>query len=144
MTINSASAQWRGDLPSGKGDVSFGSFKGEYSFHSRFEDGKGTNPEQLVAAAHAACFSMALSHGLTQGGFKPTSVETKANVALVKDATGFSITEITLECDADVPGIAEAAFFEIANAAKTGCPISKALAAVPTITLNARLKKAAA
>lgn len=144
MTINTASALWQGDLPTGKGDVSFGTFKGEYSFKSRFEDGKGTNPEQLIAAAHAACFSMAFSNGLATAGFKPTSVETKASVALNKDATGFSITEITLDCDADVPGITEAAFYEIGNAAKAGCPISKALAAVPSITLNAKLKKAAA
>ena len=144
MTINTANARWQGDLPTGTGNVSFGGFQGEYSFKSRFEDGKGTNPEQLIAAAHAACFSMAFSHGLATAGFKPTSVETKANVALAKDDTGFSITEITLECDADVPGITEAKFFEIAEAAKKGCPISKALAGVPSIKLNAKLKKAAA
>lgn len=146
MTINTASAQWQGDLPTGKGEVSLGNgaFKGEYSFKSRFEDGKGTNPEELIAAAHAACFSMAFSHGLASAGYTPTSVATQASVKLTKDATGFSISEITLDCNADVPGITEAKFFEIGNAAKAGCPISKALASVPTITLNATLKKAAA
>lgn len=146
MTINTASAQWQGDLPTGKGEVSLGNgaFKGEFSFKSRFEDGKGTNPEEFIAAAHASCFSMAFSHGLASAGFTPKSVATKASVALAKDATGFAISEITLDCDADVPGITEAKFYEIGNAAKAGCPISKALASVPTITLNARLKKAAA
>ena len=146
MTTNTAKAQWQGDLPSGKGEVSLGNgaFKGEYSFKSRFEDGKGTNPEELIAAAHAACFSMAFSHGLAQAGFTPTSIQTEATVTLSKDASGFTITEITLNCEGNVPGIAEAKFFEIGNAAKTNCPISKALASVPKITLNATLKKAAA
>lgn len=146
MTINIASAQWQGDLPTGKGEVSLGNgaFKGEYSFKSRFEDGKGTNPEELIAAAHAACFSMAFSHGLAQAGFTPTSVQTKASVALAKDANGFAISQIVLDCEGDVPSITEAKFYEIGNAAKANCPISKALAAVPTITLNAKLKKAAA
>lgn len=146
MTKNTATAQWQGDLKTGKGEVALGNkaFKGQYSFHSRFEDGTGTNPEELVAAAHAACFSMAFSNQLASNGFTPTSVHTTATVTLAKTDAGFGITTIALTCDADVPNISEAKFFELAEAAKTGCPISKALAAVPTITLTATLKKAAA
>ncbi len=146
MTINTASALWQGDLPTGNGSFALGqgAFKGQYSFASRFEDGKGTNPEELIAAAHAACFSMAFSHQLAQAGFTPKSVETEAKVSLTKTDTGFVITQIALICHADVPGVTEAKFQELANAAKTGCPVSKALAAVGNITLQATLKKAAA
>ena len=146
MTINTASAEWQGNLPEGKGTVELGqgAFKGQYSFKSRFEDGKGTNPEELIAAAHAACFSMAFSHQLATAGFTPKSVRTEAKVSLAKDATGFAISQIALTCDADVPGVSDAKFTELANAAKSGCPISKALAAVGNITLQANLKKAAA
>jgi osmotically inducible protein OsmC len=146
MTKNTARAQWNGDLPKGNGTVELGhgAFKGQYSFHSRFEDGTGTNPEELVAAAHAACFSMAFSHQLATAGFTPTSVKTEATVTLTKGDGGFAITAIALACDAVVPGIADAQFHDLAEKAKTGCPISKALAAVPTITLSAQLKKAAA
>src|SRR5688572_15260917 len=146
MTINTASAEWKGDLPSGNGTVELGqgAFKGQYSFKSRFEDGKGTNPEELIAAAHAACFSMAFSHQLAQAGFTPTSVQTEAKVSLTKSDSGFSISQITLICDADVPGVPETKFQELGNAAKAGCPVSKALAAVGNITLQATLKKAAA
>ena len=101
-------------------------------------------PEELIAAAHAACFSMAFSHQLAQAGFTPTAVQTTANVTLTKTDSGFAITQIALICDADVAGISEATFFELANAAKIGCPVSKALASVPEITLQATLKKAAA
>jgi len=146
MTINTASALWQGDLPTGNGTVELGqgAFKGQYSFKSRFEDGKGTNPEELIAAAHAACFSMAFSHQLAQAGFTPKSVSTQAKVSLTKTDAGFAITQIALICDADVPNVPETKFQELANAAKTGCPISKALAAVENITLQATLKKAAA
>lgn len=146
MTTNTAHAEWQGDLPKGNGTVSLGNgaFKGQYSFHSRFENGTGTNPEELIAAAHAACFSMAFSHQLATAGFTPTSVKTDASVKLDKVEGGFAITTITLTCDAVVPGIADAQFHELAEKAKTGCPVSKALAAVPTITLRAQLKKAAA
>ena len=146
MTKNTAMAQWQGDLKSGKGEVALGNgaFKGNYSFHSRFEEGTGTNPEELIAAAHAACFSMAFSNQLASNGFTPTSVATTATVTLAKTDSGFAITTIALTCDADVPAISDAKFHELAEAAKTGCPVSKALAAVSTITLHATLKKAAA
>jgi osmotically inducible protein OsmC len=146
MTTNTAHAQWQGDLKEGQGEVSLGggAFKGQYSFHSRFEDGTGTNPEELIAAAHAACFSMAFSNELAKAGFTPTSVKTIAEVTLGKNDSGFAITKITLNTDAVVPGISEAAFHELGQAAKNGCPISKALAAVETITLNATLQKQAA
>jgi osmotically inducible protein OsmC len=96
MTTNTAHAQWQGDLKAGQGEVSLGggAFKGQYSFHSRFEDGKGTNPEELIAAAHAACFSMAFSNELAKAGFTPTSVKTTAEVTLGKNDSGFAITQI--------------------------------------------------
>lgn len=146
MTTNTATAQWQGDLKSGTGEFELGqkAFKGAYSFKSRFEGAPGTNPEELIAAAHAACFSMAFSNELDKAGFKPNSVHTEAKVTLGKDETGFGITDITLTVDGDVPGISESKFLEIGEAAKKGCPISKALASVPTITLVATLKKAAA
>lgn len=146
MTTNTAHAQWQGNLKDGNGNVSLGNgaFKGEYSFHSRFENGKGTNPEELIAAAHAACFSMAFSHQLSEAGFTPTFVKTTAEVTLGKDDNGFAITQIVLNTDADVPKISEAQFHELGQKAKTGCPISKALAAVGSITLNAKLQKEAA
>lgn len=146
MTTNTASAKWNGDLPSGKGTLSLnsGTFQGAYSFKSRFEGESGTNPEELIAAAHAACFSMAFSHGLAQAGFQPNSVETFADVTLDKVENGFAITKITLRCTSDVPGISQGQFDELAEAAKTGCPVSKALASVPSIELHARLHQAAA
>lgn len=146
MTTNTAYAQWQGNLKEGNGQVALGNgtFKGEYSFHSRFENGQGTNPEELIAAAHAACFSMAFSHSLAEAGFKPTSVKTTAEVTLGKDDTGFAITHINLNTDAVVPGISEAQFHELGQKAKAGCPISKALAAVGNINLNAKLQKEAA
>lgn len=146
MTTNTAHAQWQGDLKDGKGEVSLGNgaFKGQYSFKSRFEDGNGTNPEELVAAAHAACFSMAFSNALATAGFTPTSIKTTAEVTLGKNDTGFAITQITLNTNGVVPGISEAKFHELGLAAKNGCPISKALAAVENITLNATLQKEAA
>jgi osmotically inducible protein OsmC len=111
-----------------------GAFEGQFSFSSRFEEGTGTNPEELIAAAHAGCFSMALSNGLAQGGHTPTSVETTATVHL----EGGAISRIDLVTEAVVPGIDDAAFQEAAAAAKVGCPVSKALAAVE-ITLQATL-----
>jgi osmotically inducible protein OsmC len=110
-----------------------------YSFKTRFEEGvNGTNPEELIAAAHAGCYSMALSHELAQGGHPPKSVATKASVEIVPVEGGFSITSIHLDTDATVPGIDEGEFDRIAKAAKEGCPVSKALASVE-ITLAARL-----
>ncbi|HEV7367870.1 OsmC family peroxiredoxin [Arenibaculum sp.] len=140
MPARTAQAEWRGDLRGGNGRVRTGSgaIDRDYSFVSRFEDGSGTNPEELLAAAHAACFSMALSHGLAQAGHAPTRVATTARAYLDKVADGFAVTRIELECEAEVPGIAEDEFRSQADAAKTGCPISKALAATE-IRLTARL-----
>lgn len=142
MPTRSANARWEGGLKGGKGRFSLGSgaLEAPYSFGTRFEDEPGTNPEELIAGAHAACFSMALSAGLEREGTPPTSVETTASVLFEKTEPGFRITRITLDCTAEVPGIDDTAFQEAAEAAKTGCPISNALAAVPEIVLNARLK----
>lgn len=140
MSVRKANAKWEGRLRDGKGTVKLGSgaFEGAYSFASRFEDGTGTNPEELLGASHAACFSMALSVGLERAGFPVTSVATVAKVHLEKGDAGFSITQIDLETEAIVPGIDDAAFQEQAASAKANCPISKALAAV-TINLKASL-----
>ena len=144
MPVRSSKAEWQGNLKEGKGNVELGSgaFKGSYSFPSRFEDGTGTNPEELVAAAHAGCYSMALSAGLSKSGFNPTSVKTEAKVHLEKVGEGFEITTIELVTEADIPGIEESVFMEHAESAKKGCPISKALAG-PKITLNAKLLQTA-
>jgi osmotically inducible protein OsmC len=115
-----------------------GAYEGSYSFVSRFESGDGTNPEELIAAAHAGCFSMALSSALGQAGFTPASIATSAAVHLDRIADGFGITKIDLDTVATVPGIDDSAFQEIAEQAKAGCPVSKALAAIE-ITLSARL-----
>ena len=140
MPVRKAEARWEGDLPSGKGTMRFGggAFEGQYSFNSRFEEGAGTNPEELIAAAHAGCFSMAFSNGLAKAGFTPTRVDTTANVHLEKTDAGFGITKIELRTEAEVPGIDEAAFNEQAETAKKNCPVSKALAGTQ-IHLNARL-----
>ncbi|TML90511.1 MAG: OsmC family protein [Actinobacteria bacterium] len=140
MPVRTSDAQWEGDLPSGKGTMRFGggAFEGQYSFASRFESGTGTNPEELIAAAHAGCFSMALSGALSRAGHVPNRVHTTAKVHLDKGDAGFRISAIELETEADVPGIDDAAFQKEAAAAKVGCPVSQALAAVD-ITLNARL-----
>jgi osmotically inducible protein OsmC len=138
MAIRTGKAVWEGDLPKGKGTVKFGSFEGAYSFSSRFEDGKGTNPEEMIAAAHSGCYSMALAHGLATSGFTPKKIETTAKVHLDKVGDGFKITLIELETRADVPGIDNAKFMEIAEATKTGCPVSQALSAVE-MKLNAKL-----
>ena len=115
-----------------------GAYDGPYSFSSRFEDGTGTNPEELIAAAHAGCFSMALSGALGRAGHDPDSVSTTAAVHIEKGDTGFSITRVHLTTQAVVPGIEQAQFEEIANEAKAGCPVSRALAGVE-ITLDATL-----
>ena len=135
------SAEWKGDLPSGAGTFVAGdSITGGYTFKSRFEDGPGSNPEQLIAAAHAACFSMALSGALARAGSPPDSVRTEATVSLGRIDGQSAITKIALVTVARVPGIDEAAFAEHAQAAKAGCPVSKALASVPEITLEASLE----
>src|SRR5437764_14911218 len=140
MPARTASAIWEGTLREGKGKMKLGSgaFEGAYSFSSRFEEGAGTNPEELIAAAHAGCFSMALSAGLERAGFSPNSVETEAKVHLSPADGGFKISRIDLVSQADVPGIEADAFQQAAQAAKAGCPVSQALAAVD-ITLDATL-----
>jgi osmotically inducible protein OsmC len=131
-----ATAHWEGDLRSGNGSMRLGSgaFEGPFSFKTRFEGAPGTNPEELLGAAHAGCFSMALSHGLAQAGKPPTSVDTKAVVTL----EGVTITKIELATRAVVPGLSAAEFQTFAEDAKANCIVSKALAAVP-ITLQATL-----
>jgi osmotically inducible protein OsmC len=140
MATRTAKAEWNGTLQEGNGTMALGSgaFTGPYSFASRFEEGKGTNPEELIAAAHAGCFSMAFSAALGKNGFTPQQVKTTATVQLLKGADGFSITSIQLDSEARVPGIDEAKFQEIAEGAKKGCPVSKALAATE-IKLVAKL-----
>ena len=135
------SAKWQGDLKGGSGTFLAGeSITGNYSFKSRFEDGDGANPEQLIGAAHAACFSMALSNMLAEAGSPPDSVETEAVVTLRIVDGAPTITKIVLTTVGQVPGIDDAAFQEHAEAAKAGCPVSKALAGVDEITLEASLK----
>jgi len=145
MPTRTAEASWSGDLKGGRGMMSFGSgaFSGQYSFSSRFENGTGTNPEELIAAAHAGCFSMALSAGLAKAGYRPRSVSTTAKVSIEQSGDGFAITRSDLTTIADVPGIEEQTFQQHADAAKAGCPVSKALGGVD-ITLNARLTSGAA
>ena len=136
-----ASAEWKGDLQSGSGTFDAGdSISGGYTFKSRFEDGPGSNPEQLIAAAHASCFSMALSNLLAQAGTPPDSVRTDASVQLRNIDGKPTIAKIDLVTVGRVPGIDEAAFREHAEAAKQGCPVSRALAGVPEITLDATLE----
>jgi len=139
MAVRSAEAVWEGTLQEGNGRMAFGSFEGAYSFGSRFEDSPGTNPEELIGAAHAGCFSMALSGRLTKAGFPPKRIYTKSRVHLGKVNEQMRITRIELETEAQVPEIGLDLFQEIAEAAKIGCPVSVALSAIE-ITLNARLK----
>jgi osmotically inducible protein OsmC len=143
MPARKADAVWEGGLKDGHGKVSLGSgaFSGAYSFNSRFADGQGTNPEELIAAAHAGCFSMALSAGLERAGHRATRVSTTAAVHLEMAADGPRISRIDLHTEAEVPGIDQAAFQQQAQLAKEGCPVSKALAGT-TITLEARLAAA--
>lgn len=139
VTARSSSAQWRGDLKSGSGELSLGSgaFSGEYSFVSRFEDGDGTNPEELIAAAHAACFSMALSNMLATAGSPATSVKTTATVHLEKVDGAATITRVVLDTVGDVAGIDAQAFVAKAEEAKANCPVSRLLTGA-TIELNAQ------
>ncbi|MCC6422403.1 MAG: OsmC family protein [Phycisphaerales bacterium] len=142
MPVRDAQATWEGGLKDGKGSVKLGSglFQGSYSFGTRFENSPGTNPEELLGAAHAACFSMALSAGLGKNGFSPKSVHTVAKVTVEKVGEGFKITSIKLTCDAQVPNIDDKTFQQHAEGAKKGCPVSQALAATP-IELKATLVK---
>lgn len=135
------SAVWTGGLKDGKGTVSTASGvlnNTQYSFATRFENGAGTNPEELIAAAHAGCFSMAFSATLEKNGFKADRVATEAAVSLEKVGEGFAITAVHLTMSGKVPGIDQAKFDELANAAKAGCPVSKVLNA--KITLDAKLE----
>jgi osmotically inducible protein OsmC len=136
-----ATAEWKGDLKGGSGHVKTGSgaYEGNYSFTTRFEDKPGANPEELLGAAHAGCFSMALANMLATAGFVANSVHTTADVHLGKDDKGFLITRIDLTVVGDVPGVDLATFQEHAENAKAGCIVSRALAATP-MTLKASLK----
>jgi osmotically inducible protein OsmC len=135
-----AKAVWNGGLKDGSGTMRLGSgaYEGAYSFATRFEEKPGTNPEELIGAAHAGCFSMALSGALGKAGFPPRRITTEARVHLSVGEGGASISRIELDCEAEVPGIDEAAFRAQAEGAKKGCPVSKALAGVE-IVLDARL-----
>jgi lipoyl-dependent peroxiredoxin len=138
MAVRNAEAEWKGTLKEGAGTMKLGSgaYEGPFSYASRFEEGPGTNPEELVGAAHAGCFSMFLSALLSNDGFKPTSIHTTAKVHL---GAGPAITLIELNTEAQVPGLDDKTFQEKAAAAKAGCPISKALAGVGEIKLTATL-----
>ena len=135
-----ANAQWHGDLKEGKGTISTASGvlnSSQYSFKTRFEDGIGTNPEELLAAAHAGCFTMAVSAQLTQAGLKPESLETTCSISLEKQPDGFAITESHLELTAKVPGASQEAFDTAVQNAKAGCPVSKLYKT--NITLTSKL-----
>jgi osmotically inducible protein OsmC len=135
-----ATAEWKGDIPTGSGTFTAGdSINGGYTFKSRFEDGPGSNPEQLIGAAHAACFSMALSSALANNGTPAESVRTEATVTLRRVDEKPTITKIELVTVGTVPGLDAATFQELAEGAKAGCPVSRALAGVPEITLDATL-----
>lgn len=138
MPVRSAKAVWRGGLQDGKGTASFGNFEGAYSFPSRFEEGEGTNPEEMIGAAFAACFSMALAGNLGKAGHPPDEVRSEARVHIEKGASGFSITRIDLTTEVRAPGIDDGTFQEQAQAAKSGCPVSRALA-VEDVRLEAKL-----
>ena len=140
------SAVWRGGLQDGKGTVSTDSgvlSNTQYSFSTRFEDGKGTNPEELIAAAHARCFSIALSGQLGNAGMTAEQIYTSATVTLEKTDAGFTVTSVHLDVKAKIPGADKQAFETAANNAKAGCPISRLLKAAATITMDARLEAAA-
>lgn len=141
MPKRKAKAIWNGDLKNGNGKMSFdsGAYEGAYSFKSRFEEGDGTNPEELIGAAQAGCFSMALSADLAEAGFSPKSVTSRAEVNLEMVNGAPTITTITLNTEAEIPGIDNDKFMEIAESAKTNCPVSRALKGVE-INLNATLK----
>jgi lipoyl-dependent peroxiredoxin len=141
MPIRTATARWEGNLTEGSGTMKTGKggYQGNYSFKSRFEEGEGTNPEELIGAAHAGCFSMAFSKDLADAGFTPNSVETTAKVHLDKTDAGFSVTRIELDTVGDVPNIDADTFRKIAEGAKQNCPISRLLSPGAQISLNAVL-----
>ena len=139
--IRSAEAQWKGDLKQGSGTMKLGSgaYEGQYSFKSRFETGSGTNPEELIAAAHAGCFTMALSNALATAGHVVERAHTTAKVDFGRDDKGPVIQKIELIGEVSAPGLDDAKLQEIAKKAKEGCPVSRALAGVPSITLSIKL-----
>jgi lipoyl-dependent peroxiredoxin len=139
----SGSAIWKGDLPSGEGKLTVGDgvFEGAYTFKSRFEEGEGTNPEELIAAAHAACYAMAFSNILATNGHTPEQVDAHARVSLQEVDGAPTIARITLKVDGNVPGIDESTYQDLAEQAKKDCPVSRALASVPEINLEATLKR---
>jgi osmotically inducible protein OsmC len=142
MPTRTAHARWEGTIKGGKGTLDFGNgaFKGTYSFGSRFEDGKGTNPEELLGAAHAGCFAMALSLVLGTAGFTPDFIDATAHVTVEPREGGFKITRSHIVCEAKVGGLDPAAFQTHAETAKTNCPVSQALGGTD-ITLDARLAR---
>ena len=145
MPIRKAEAEWKGNLAEGSGQLKVGSgaFAGPYSFKSRFEEGQSaTNPEELIGAAHAGCFTMALTAQLSRAGLKPEHIRTEAQVKLEKVGEAFSITQIELETEADIPGIDDATFQKYALEAKENCPVSKALAGTE-IHMRAKLIRGA-
>ena len=141
MATRNGRAEWHGDLRGGGGTLTVGDgdFEGSYSFSSRFEEGEGTNPEELIAAAHAACFTMALSNILAENGHSQDSVQTVARVHLRQTDEGPTIQRIDLETEGQVPGIDQDQFAKHAEEAKSGCPVSRALAGVEEMNLTARL-----
>ena len=141
MATRNGSAEWRGDLQGGSGELTVGDgvFQGNYTFKSRFEEGEGTNPEELIAAAHAACFSMALSNILAEHGHVPESVRTVAKVHLGSTDVGPTIRRIDLETEGRVADIDQDHFAEHAEEAKKGCPVSRALTGVEEMTVTAKL-----
>ncbi len=143
MTVRDGSAEWHGDVRSGSGEITVGDgvFQGPYSFASRFEDGEGTNPEQLIAAALAGCFTMALSNLLTEAGHPPEPLRTHGVVRLRNSDGEISLSRIDLDTVGQVPGLAEAEFQRYGAEAKDRCPVSRALAGVPEITMSPKLEE---
>ena len=140
MPERTAQAEWRGNLRDGRGTMSFGSgaYQGEYTYASRFEQGRGTNPEELIGAAHAGCFSMALAGDLARAGHVPERIRTTSHVHLEVGAAGANITRVVLDCEAEVADLDETTFKELAEMAGRTCPVSKALTGVEVV-VNARL-----
>jgi osmotically inducible protein OsmC len=141
MTARNGSAEWHGSVESGSGTITVGNdvFEGAYSYESRFGEAAGTNPEQLLAAAHSGCFTMALANGLSAVGHPPQSLRTNARIQLRNVDGAVTLARIDLETDGDVPGIDEREFQAYAEAAKRDCPVSRALAGIPEIVLTAKL-----
>jgi osmotically inducible protein OsmC len=144
MTTRSGKAEWHGSVDSGSGTITVGDgvFEGAYSYESRFGEAAGTNPEQLLAAAHSGCFTMALANGLSAAGHPPQSLRTNARVQLRNRDGAITLAGIDLEAERDVPDIDEREFQAYAEAAKRDCPVSRALAGIPEMTLTAKLRTA--